>query len=143
MWGAGLVSSRPTVSSLGELGPWPMGCGPFCMSVLLRSVGQKLRPSRAFKLQPAAKRVDPFYVSSEWRALMEAIKRQRGNRCEDPEHRTEHPRSGVRIYGDHIRELKDGGAPFDPCNVMLKCPPCHQRKTAAERVRRYRMGGVF
>lgn len=114
---------------------------PFFMG-MLRSIGQKLGPSRSAKLKLAAKRVDPFYVSTEWRALMDAIKRQRGNRCEDPEHRPEHPRSGVRIYGDHVKERKDGGAPLDPRNIMLKCPPCHQRKTAVERARRYGVGGV-
>jgi 5-methylcytosine-specific restriction enzyme A len=36
----------------------------------------------------------------------------------------------VRIFGDHIIELKDGGAPLDPSNIMLLCPTCHARKTA-------------
>jgi 5-methylcytosine-specific restriction protein A len=104
----------------------------------LRTLGEKLRPSRAIKLRPAPKQVDSFYLSPEWRALMAAIKAVRGNRCEDPEHRPEHPRSGVRIYGDHVIERKDGGAPLDARNVLLRCPPCHQRKTAVARAQRYR-----
>jgi len=104
---------------------------------MLRSIGQSVGPPRGVKVRPAAKRVDPFYNSPEWRSLIAAIKRVRGSVCEDPEHKSEHPRSGVRLYGDHIHERKDGGAPLDPRNVMLRCPPCHQRKTAAERAKRY------
>lgn len=103
----------------------------------LRTIGHKLGPSRSVKLRPQAKQVDPFYTSPEWRALMRHLKQVRGDRCEDPEHRSEHPPSGVRIYGDHIRERRDGGAPLDASNVMLRCPPCHQRKTAAVRAARY------
>jgi 5-methylcytosine-specific restriction protein A len=40
------------------------------------------------------------------------------------------------VYGDHIIELQDGGALLDPANVMLRCAPCHGRKTAAERDKR-------
>jgi 5-methylcytosine-specific restriction protein A len=107
----------------------------------LRTLGQKLRPSRAMKLRLAPKRVEGFYVSPEWRALMGSIKAERGNRCEDPLHQPEHPRSGVRIYGDHIVERKDGGAPLDSRNVLLRCPPCHQRKTTVARTERYHGSG--
>ena len=34
------------------------------------------------------------------------------------------------ILGDHIVELKDGGAPLDAANVQLLCMACHQQKTA-------------
>lgn len=107
------------------------------MPIKLRSIGQKLKPPMRAKLKMAEKRVDPFYNSPEWRALMVVIKRHRGERCEDREHWPEHPRIGIRIYGDHIIERKDGGAPLDPRNILLRCPPCHQRKTAAERAKRY------
>jgi hypothetical protein len=33
------------------------------------------------------------------------------------------------LEADHIVELKDGGAPLDPANVLLLCRPCHARKT--------------
>jgi hypothetical protein len=29
----------------------------------------------------------------------------------------------AKLYGDHIHELKDCGAPLDPGNVMLRCAP--------------------
>ncbi|MBL4757496.1 MAG: HNH endonuclease, partial [Rhizobiales bacterium] len=52
------------------------------------------------------------------------IKSERGNRCEKC------PQAGGRIIGDHIIEIKDGGAPLDRSNVMLLCIPCHNKKTA-------------
>ena len=30
-------------------------------------------------------------------------------------------------YGDHIKERRDGGADFDPGNVMIRCATCHGR----------------
>lgn len=85
--------------------------------------------------KPAPKRADPFYLSAEWRALVAAIIRERGARCEDPSCR--YPdRVGTRLFGDHIVELKDGGAPLDKTNVMLRCGSCHTRKTNVERARR-------
>jgi hypothetical protein len=40
------------------------------------------------------------------------------------------------VFGDHIVELRDGGAPLDPANVLLRCGRCHTTKTVAERARR-------
>jgi 5-methylcytosine-specific restriction enzyme A len=86
---------------------------------------------------PAPKRADPFYLSPEWRALMLVIISQRGRVCEDPhcDGRTHHP--GMRIFGDHIVELKDGGAPLDPANVLLRCGASHTKKTLAQRSARH------
>ena len=82
------------------------------------------------RLAAPRKVADPFYRGAEWRALVAAIKRQRGNRCEacGRGHRV--------IIGDHIRELKDGGAALDAANVRLLCLPCHNAKTAAARAAR-------
>ena len=77
---------------------------------------------------------DPFYASKPWRSLLSEIYRERGYRCEDPV--CSAPRKGGRIYGDHIVELRDGGAPLDKRNVLLRCASCHVRKTAAERAKR-------
>jgi hypothetical protein len=54
-----------------------------------------------------------------------------GERCCDKEHDDSKPRVGVTIDLDHIKELDDGGLPFDPNNVMLRCHSCHMRKTKA------------
>lgn len=83
------------------------------------------------RLRPPPKVADSFYLSPEWRALVAKLKRERGAWCE---------RCGSkhRLIGDHVRELRDGGAPLDPGNVELLCQPCHNRKTAEARARRAR-----
>jgi len=37
---------------------------------------------------------------------------------------------------DHVCELEDGGAPYDPSNLQSLCRACHNAKSAAERARR-------
>lgn len=37
---------------------------------------------------------------------------------------------------DHLRELKDGGAPFDLANLIVVCAKCHGTKTYRARIRR-------
>ena len=80
-------------------------------------------------LTPMAKVADSFYTSPEWRALVGEIKRQRGKWCS---------RCGNvgRIIGDHVVEVKDGGALLDPANIELLCIGCHNRKTAQAKARR-------
>lgn len=92
--------------------------------------------TRAIKRE--AKAALPFYLSPEWRALMKSIIKARGRRCERPECRRSHDADGkaVRIFGDHIIELRDNGAPLDPTNIMLLCGTCHANKTVAARVAR-------
>lgn len=106
--------------------------------MVLHSIGRKLQPSTRFRLKLPEKKADPFYQSAPWVALMQSITAERGRRCEDPDHDRSLPRGGrnLRIYGDHIVELRDGGAALDPQNVMLRCPTCHGRKTSAERAKR-------
>lgn len=88
--------------------------------------------------KPPTKTANPFYLTPEWRALVCEIIRERGARCEDPQCRYPE-RAGIRLFGDHIVELQDGGAPLDKANVMLRCGSCHTRKTSA--VRAQRMAG--
>ena len=85
------------------------------------------------RLKPPPKTVAPFYLSPEWRALMAAIIKARGRRCQ------ECGRTNCRIFGDHVVELCDSGAPLDPSNILLRCGSCHSAKTA--RVRAERMRG--
>jgi len=106
------------------------------MGFKLQARGQKLRPSTRSHVTISPKKADPFYQSPEWKALMRAVIKARGRRCEDPKHDPVRPRDGIRLFGDHIKELKDGGAPLDPHNVLLRCGSCHTRKTTAERAKR-------
>jgi len=103
-----------------------------------------LQPTRLYKLRPGRvkvplppKQAAPFYLSTEWRSLITMIKKQRGNKCHDPNHPPDVPRWKGRIYGDHVVELKDGGPPLDSRNVMLRCHACHARKTMQQRTQRY------
>ena len=105
----------------------------------LRILNRKLAPSTHAKVRAPVKRADEFYSSQQWRSLLDAVIKQRGRRCEDPKHDSTKPRSG-KIYGDHVRELKDGGAKLDPSNVMLRCASCHTTKTMIARANRYHRG---
>jgi 5-methylcytosine-specific restriction endonuclease McrA len=112
----------------------------------LRTIGEKLGPPRRSKLRPREKKAAPFYLSPEWRVLMQEIIAERGRRCADPAHDPGKSRVCGRVFGDHIVELADGGAPLSKDNVMLRCGACHTRKTAAARARRWHpapgVGGV-
>ena len=60
-------------------------------------------------------------------------------RCEDRQCKSPW-RRGIRIFGDHIKERRDGGAEFDPANIQCLCGSCHTRKTAEARAARYGLG---
>lgn len=87
--------------------------------------------SLAPKLLPLPKSADLFYSSPPWRRLVVRIKLQRGPYCEECG-------SKHRVAGDHVVEMKDGGAPLDELNVKLRCARCHNRKTASEKAKRAR-----
>lgn len=96
----------------------------------LRSLAPKIATLDTRSAQPAPHKADPFYLSPAWRALMARLIEERGRQCQ------ECGRTRCRIFGDHVRELKDGGAPLDPDNVRLLCGSCHTRKTVDARARR-------
>jgi len=102
----------------------------------LRVAAQRIRTVDTRAVKPPPKTADPFYLSAAWRALMDQLIEERGRRCEDPEHDPARPRAVSRVFGDHIDELADDGAPLDPANVMLRCGSCHTRKTARARAHR-------
>lgn len=97
---------------------------------------QTLRPRVGLaNLQTAKvppKSANKFYLSPEWIALRDRVRREAGGRCQAPGC----GRFEQRMYADHRVELKDGGAPLDRRNVWLLCGSCHSLKTSAERVRR-------
>jgi 5-methylcytosine-specific restriction enzyme A len=97
---------------------------------------QTLRPRVGLaNLQTAKtppKTANKFYLSPEWIALRDQVRREAGGRCQAPGC----GRIEQRMYVDHRVELKDGGAPLDRSNLWLLCGRCHSLKTAAERARR-------
>jgi len=84
---------------------------------------------------PPPKTAEPIYASreyAEWRRIV--IGRAR-DACQDPSCRYPN-RTGIRLFADHVIELKDGGAPFDPDNGLARCGSCHTIKTVAGRNKR-------
>lgn len=116
-----------------------MGSAHKSADMALQAKGAKLRPSSAHKLRPAAKRADQELVTRAHREWAHEVKRIAGFRCEDcgAEGREIAGASSVALYADHIKERKDGGARYDPANGRCRCGPCHGRKTAEERAKRY------
>jgi hypothetical protein len=97
----------------------------------VKLTGRKPRlAARPARLAAAPKKALPFYLKPEWRALVARLIVMRGRKCEKC------GAEGVRIYGDHVVELKDGGAELDANNVELLCSPCHGKKTARAKVER-------
>lgn len=97
---------------------------------MVKLVKPRVRTASVAIARVPPKKAEPFYLSPAWRALIDDIKAERGERCEDPAHDPTRSRA-CRCIGDHIVELRDGGAPLDRRNIMLRCWPCHGRKTAA------------
>jgi 5-methylcytosine-specific restriction endonuclease McrA len=96
----------------------------------LKTFATTLRTIDARCVKPKPKTADGFYLTPEWRDLMKRIIAKRGRRCE------ECGRTGTRIFGDHIVEIKDGGAMLDEINVKCLCGSCHTTKTLAARAAR-------
>lgn len=89
---------------------------------------------------PAPKRADEELLTPDhrrWRAIVIA---RAGRRCEwidDNGFRCEKSEAnGDRMFADHIKERRDGGAPFDPNNGRCLCGQHHTIKTNAERAAR-------
>jgi 5-methylcytosine-specific restriction enzyme A len=96
----------------------------------LQCLAPRLAPLDLRTAQPPPKQADPHYGSTEHKAWAAAVVRRAGNACQDC------GRSGVRLFADHVVELRDGGAPLDLANGRARCGSCHTTKTAADRARR-------
>jgi 5-methylcytosine-specific restriction endonuclease McrA len=106
------------------------------MPQVLKSTRSKLRPGKT-KLD-TAKHALPYYLSTEHRQWRAAVMRRAHARCEAIEdgRRCERRYPGVRLFVDHVIELRDGGSPHDPANGMVLCGKHHTLKTTqARRVR--------
>lgn len=92
----------------------------------------RIRTIETRSVLPPPKTAAPIYRTPEWRNLIASVIAERGRRCQDC------GRTGCRIFGDHVVELRDGGAPFDRRGIRLLCGSCHTKKTIAARVARLR-----
>jgi hypothetical protein len=104
----------------------------------LRSLGQKLKPSRQVKVRQPPKRADAVLLTPEHRAWRAAILQRAGHRCEwiEAGRRCEKRTPHHRLVADHIIERKDGGAPFDLANGQCLCIAHNTAKGLAARAAR-------
>lgn len=101
-----------------------------------------LRPTLATSdtraVKPAPKQRASIYSTIEYVEWSKAVIARAGRMCQGPGC----ARTGVRLFADHIIELRDGGAPFDLVNGQALCGSCHTRKTVAARAIRQGGGGA-
>lgn len=85
------------------------------------------------RIAAAPKTADPFYLSSEWRAL-------KARRRLDPDYYAALRRAkpGEWVILDHIVERRDGGAELDARNTQWLTTSEHQAKTAKVKAARAR-----
>jgi len=101
----------------------------------LTSLPTRVKAVDTRKVHVAPKTAAPIYSTPEYQAWRTLVVGRANGRCQDPLCKYPH-RKPSRLFADHIIELRDGGAPFDPANGMARCGSCHTRKTAAERAKR-------
>jgi 5-methylcytosine-specific restriction protein A len=101
-------------------------------------VVRPLVPLAAPRVPPQPKKAEEFYLSPQWRKFVVMLILKRGRRCEKCGAFRNDQGEPIRLFGDHIVELKDGGAPLDERNTQILCPKCHSAKTAQARARRSR-----
>jgi hypothetical protein len=98
----------------------------------LKQLSPAVRDANVSVARVAPKVADDFYLSSDFKAWSRAVKDRAGWKCQAPGC----SRAGVRMFADHIVEVKDGGARLDVKNGQCLCGSCHSLKTAAERASR-------
>lgn len=97
----------------------------------MKAIGQRLTSRPQPRLSVPPKQVDPHYITPEHRAWRADVIRRAGGHCVDC------GATGKRLYADHVVELRDGGAAFDPANGQARCGGCHTRKTFRARAARH------
>jgi 5-methylcytosine-specific restriction endonuclease McrA len=86
--------------------------------------------NRTIPFEP--KRADEVYRSPGHAVWSKTIVMRANMRCEDC------GRPGVRLFADHIHEIKDGGSLYELDNGQALCGSCHTIKTLGERAKRLR-----
>lgn len=98
----------------------------------LRCAPPMLRGADMAAARTPPKVAAPLYSTPEYREWRRIVIARAHFRCEGEEC----GRSDCRLYADHIVEVRDDGAKFDPANGQALCGSCHVAKTNAERRRR-------
>ena len=102
----------------------------------LRMLGPMLRSADLSAAKVPEKTADPFYSTPEYRAWRELVIARANGVCQ-------HKGCGRkerRMFADHIVEVKDRGARFDPNNGQCLCGKHHSLKTAAAKAARLSRG---
>jgi 5-methylcytosine-specific restriction enzyme A len=102
----------------------------------LATLGSRVVTLDLRTVAPAPKRADSIYSTPQFKAWRAIVINRAHRRCQAPGC----GRREARMFADHIVELSDDGAPFDPANGQCLCGSCHTRKTHAARLQR--QGGV-
>lgn len=98
-------------------------------------MGPRIPTADTRRVKPPPKSAEPIYQTPEYAAWRAEVIRRAAGRCQDPRCQAQHY-PGQRLFADHVVELRDGGAPFDPSNGMARCGASHSRKTASARAAR-------
>lgn len=91
--------------------------------------------------RPAPKEADEVYKTAGHRRWAAEVIRRAGGRCQWPGCDRMAPE--YRMVADHIREIKDGGAPLDPANGQCLCVKHNTIKGLQARRQRDREGAGF
>lgn len=103
----------------------------------MRMAKPRLKTSDFRTVKPRPKQADPELQTRQHEAWAREVKHRAGYRCQAPGcHVHAPPGSGIRLFADHIKERKDGGAPLDPRNGQALCGKHHTIKTAQARQER-------
>jgi len=108
----------------------------------IKMLGPLVPRSDGRTIRVELKQADPIYRSDEHKRWREQVLLNAGFRCqwvEDGRRCAKAP-PDHRLFADHIKELRDGGAAFDPTNGQCLCGAHHTRKTAQARAERLGAG---
>jgi 5-methylcytosine-specific restriction endonuclease McrA len=98
----------------------------------LKCAAPRLKPAKQGLAFPE-KKAEPFYSTPEFREWRDLVIKRAGNACQGKNC----GRTGVRLFADHIKEIRDGGEKLDLSNGQALCGSCHTLKTVAEKSRRH------
>ena len=96
----------------------------------LRSHSTPLRTAKPPEIE-SERAGQAFYNSQTWKKLRAEVKKAKPY-CEQCNATAKQK----RLVVDHIKEISDGGAPFDKANLQVLCYSCHASKTQKERMKR-------
>lgn len=99
-------------------------------------MGSRVARVETRRVRPPPKAADPLYHSDPYKVWRGEVIARAGGRCEAVEDGTPCGRRERRMFADHIKEVRDGGARFDPANGQCLCGSHHTSKTAQARAAR-------